>query len=126
MLACKSEASAATISKHYADEISGSINWFRGAYDHTCQSVPVIVHPSDIMDAAATPPHGVRVIAADQLGALRDACRQFATSVKDRLDDPAHIRRALSAHELLGRQIVTRFTASPRQAKAGMKPGLVA
>jgi hypothetical protein len=126
LLACKSEATALTISKHYADEISGSVNWFLGAYDHTCQAVPVIVHPSDGMDAAASPPQGVRVMAADQLAALRDACRHFATSVKDRLGEPAHIRRALSANDLLGRQIVARYTASPRQAKLAMKPGIMA
>ena len=85
LLSCKSEATAATISAHYADEISGSVNWFRQTYDHSCQAVPVIVHPSELMDLAASPPSGTRVIAKTQLAALRDACRGFAVSVKDRL-----------------------------------------
>jgi hypothetical protein len=54
LLACKSGATAPTISKHYADEISGSVNWLRSAYDHTCQAVPVIIHPSEFMDATAS------------------------------------------------------------------------
>ena len=126
LLACKSEAVTQTISKHYADEISGSMNWFRGAYDHTCQAVPVIIHPSEVMDAAASPPPGIRVIATSQLAALRDACRQFATSVKDRLNEPAQVRQALGASGLLGRQVVNRFSAAPKQAKSGAKPGVVA
>lgn len=118
LLACKSEATASTISKHYADEISGSANWFRNAYDHSCKAVPVIVHPAATMDAAASPPSGTRVIAMDQLAALRDACRAFATSVKDRLSEPSEIRFALTAHNLLGSQVVPHFSVPVRKPKA--------
>jgi hypothetical protein len=118
LLACKSEATAPAISKHYADEISGSVNWFRATYDHTCQAVPVIVHPSDVMDAAASPPPGIRVVATNQLSALQDACRRFASSVKDRLNEPAQVRHALTANGLLGRQFVDQYTISPKQLRA--------
>jgi len=117
LLACKSEATATSISKHYADEISGSVNWFRGTYDHSCRAVPVIVHPSELMDAAASPPPGTRVIARNQLATVRDACRAFATSVKDRLSEPAHVRYALTAYDLLGRQIVDRYSAPVRMQR---------
>ena len=115
LLACKSEATSATISKHYADEVGGSVNWFRGAYDHSCQAVPVIVHPASIMDAGASPPPGTRVIAKDQLASLREACRSFAMSVKDRLSEPSHVRYALTSHNLLGRQIVTQYSLAMKK-----------
>jgi len=118
LLACKSEATASTISQHYADEISGFANWFQGAYDHSCKAVPVIVHPSTTMDAEASPPPGTRVIAKDQLSALRVACRGFALSVKDRLSETAHVRFALTAHNLLGRQVVDNYSVTPRKLKA--------
>jgi hypothetical protein len=118
LLSCKSEATAPAISKHYADEISGSVNWFRDAYDHSCKAVSMIVHPSVTMDAAASPPSGTRVIATDQLAALRDACRGFASSVKDRLLEPAQVRYALTAQGLLGRQVVDQFSLPPRKLQA--------
>ena len=117
LLACKTEATAATISAHYADEISGAVNWFLQTYDHSCQAVPVIVHPSELMDIAASPPSGTRVIAKNQLAALRDACRGVAMSVKDRLSEPAHIRYALTSHGLLGRQVLDQYSISPKLPK---------
>jgi hypothetical protein len=117
LLSCKSEATASTISQHYADEISGFANWFQSAYDHSCKAVPVIVHPSPTMDAEASPPPGTRVIAKDQLAALRSACRGFALSVKDRLSETAHVRFALTAHNLLGRQVVDHYSLPPRKLK---------
>jgi hypothetical protein len=66
------------------------------------------------MDLAASPPSGTRVIAKTQLAALRDACRGFAMSVKDRLSEPAHIRYALSSHSLLGRQVLDQYSVVPK------------
>lgn len=123
LLACKSEATAATISAHYADEISGAVNWFRQTYDHSCQAVPVIVHPSELMDIAASPPSGTRVIAKNQLAALRAACRGVAMSVKDRLSEPAHIRYALTSHGLLGRQVLDQYSISPKLPKPKKRSG---
>jgi len=125
LLACKSEATAATISAHYADEISGAVNWFSRTYDHSCRAVPVIVHPSELMDLAAAPPSGTRVIAKDQLAALREACRGVAISVKDRISEPAHIRNALISHGLLGRQVLDQYGVSPKLPRP-MKKGSAA
>jgi hypothetical protein len=114
LLPCKSGAVSPTISKRYSDEVSGSVNWFSTYYDHTFTAVPVIVHPSDILDSGASPPVGMRVMTGIQVGALRDAVRAFALAVKDRLDEPVHVRQSLSAQGLLGKQVVDRYTVSPR------------
>src|SRR4051812_22090083 len=56
-------------SSFFHDEISGSINWLRASYDHSCKAVPVIVHPAATMDAAPSPPSETRVIGTVQLAA---------------------------------------------------------
>jgi len=114
LLSCKSEATADAISAHYADQMSGAVNWFQSAYDHSCRAVSVIVHPSELMDQGASPPPGTRVLARDQLAAFKDACRAFGTSVKDRLSEPSQIRFALTAHSLLGHRVVDQYTAPVR------------
>lgn len=113
---CKSEATSATISKHYTDEVSGAINWFKGAYDHTCKPTAVIIHRSNVLDKLAAPPAGMRCISQHELNELKKACESFAIAVKDQLDDVAHLRSALASNGLLGGQFIQRYTAVPKQA----------
>ncbi len=115
LLPCKSEATSPTISKHYTDEVSGAVNWFKGAYDSTCNATPVIVHPSSVLDKLAAPPVGMKCMGVPELDALRKACESFASGIKDRLNDVIHIKSALSVNGLLGTQILKRFAIVPKK-----------
>ena len=115
LLPCKSGAVSATISKHYGDEVSGSVNWFAQNYDHTFNATPVIIHPSAQLDTLATPPANMRVMTAAQIEVLRDRARSFAQSIKDRLTEHAQVRYALSANNLLGEHFVQGNTILPRR-----------
>ncbi len=110
LLPCKSGAVSGTISKHYCDEVGGSANWFTEEYDHTFSATPVIIHPSATLDRLATPPANMRVMTAVQVETLRDRVRAFAHSVKDRLNEPAQMRWALNANNLLGEHFVQNNT----------------
>ena len=46
ILPCKSGSVSDAISKQYADQISGNLNWFKATYGRDCQGVPVMVHPA--------------------------------------------------------------------------------
>lgn len=115
LLPCKSGAVSESISKRYCDEVSGSANWFAQNYDHTFSSTPIIIHPSALLDALATPPANMRVMTAVQIEILRDRARSFAHSIKDRLTEHAQVRHALSANNLLGDHFVQNNTIIPRR-----------
>lgn len=116
LLPCKSGAVSPTISKNYSDEVGGSANWFAQAYDHTFRATPVIVHPSATLDALAAPPPDLRVMTNIQIDTLKDRVRSFAHSVKDRLNEPAQVRFALTANFLLGEHFVQNNTITPKKS----------
>lgn len=117
LLPCKSEATSTTISKDYADQVSGSATWFEGAYDHTCHAVPVIVHPSTQLDKFASAPAETRVMNEEKLGALKKAALAFVVAAKDNLEGGTqNIRALLSAERLLGNQLLDRFTLPVKKA----------
>ena len=114
---CKSEATAEKISKSYADQVSGNMNWFRTEYDATCHPFPIIVHPSTVLDSDASPPQNMRVMGKIELDKLVQCARSFAIAVKDRVDDTDHVRASLSANHLLGTQFVDAFSIVPRRKR---------
>lgn len=116
LLPCKSEAVAATISKNYADQVSGSAAWFAGAYDQTCSAVPVLIHPSQTLDAMAAVPEDTMVLTAAKLEGLKSAVSSYVTAVKGRLDNTVHVRSNLEANNLLGTQIVGQHTLPVKKA----------
>ena len=114
---CKSAATAGAISKLYADQASGNMNWFASTYGKGSKGTPVIVHPATILDNDAFPPENTRVMGKDELAKFHSACVAFATAIKDDLQNVAKIKAALSANFLLGDQFLQRFTVVPKKNK---------
>lgn len=119
VIECKNEATATTVSKGYVNQLAGSINWFKATYDQTCTSTPFIVHPSDLVDHAATPPEGARVINIEKLGLFREAVRRFAigASTTFRTCGTKDIAMQLTSSKLLAAQFVEQFSVSPRASR---------
>jgi len=109
MFACKSEAIAKKISKQYADQISGNVNWFNEQYGSGCHATPIVAHPADTFESDATPPPDTRVLDRKALRRLKDACLSYATAVKDRVDDTDFIKSTLLANKLNSDKIVTQY-----------------
>ena len=59
---CKSAATVGAISKKYADQASGNMNWFTSTYGKSNKGTPVIVHPATILEGDAFPPESTRVM----------------------------------------------------------------
>ena len=80
IIACKNCAESPTISKRYCDELSGSVNWFNKHYEG-CKYVPVMVHPSHVVDHLASPMPEIRVIDSEKLLQLKNAIRYLISSI---------------------------------------------
>jgi hypothetical protein len=85
---CKSGAISNAISKQYADQASGNMNWFTQTYGPGCVSTPVIVHPSTVLDNDAYAPNSTRVIDKGSLTKLCEAVSAYAAGIKDTFDNP--------------------------------------
>jgi hypothetical protein len=107
---CKSGASSNVISKQYADQASGNMNWFIQTYGPGCVGTPVIVHPSTILHKDAYAPSSTRVIDKGGLTKLREAILAYVTGIKDTFDNPAQIQAHLNANKLLAAQFFEAFT----------------
>lgn len=116
---CKNEAVAATITKTYANQLAGSVNWFQATYDKSCSWTPIIIHPSETFEYAATPPTGTRVVNASRLVLLREATRQFAAGASStfRTCTAKDMASLLGSTNLLSSQILERFSVPPRAAR---------
>lgn len=110
VISCKSEASSKFIAKKYADNLSGSVNWFKRYYDASCRVTPVIAHPVRIFDSDASPHEETRVIDQERLELLRAELRAFADGVGDRFGETEFVRERLAHHNLVGSQLLGRFT----------------
>jgi hypothetical protein len=118
VIECKSSATGTSINKYYANQLSGSVNWFDERYDQTTR-VPILVHPASAVEAAATPHPDTRIIEAKSLPALKDAIRSFARAAASRVDtiDAKQAQQLLDYHGLTPDAILQRFTVAPKKAK---------
>jgi hypothetical protein len=81
VIECKNGATANTIAKKDADQLTGSMNWFRAAYDQSCHATPIMVHPSVVFDAAASPMPDLRIIEEECLAKIRAELLSYASAI---------------------------------------------
>lgn len=106
VIEAKSGAIAKVIHKRDANQLSGSMNWFRERYDTTARGLPVIVHPARTTARDATAAPGTRVLDADGLDRLRSAARAFATALASTEWNTAeHVNDLLAGHHLRGGEL---------------------
>jgi hypothetical protein len=119
VIECKNGATTETISKTDCDQLSGSANWFAGAYDASCKATAVLIHPSREADRACAPPAGMRVVNVDRLEELKTSIRGFVSAVAGGAWPPtAKALGDLLVHYSVSRSlIVQRFTDSVRVKK---------
>ena len=116
VIECKSSATNPTISKHYANQLSGSMHWFYKRYDQTSKAIAILVHPSRKFEDAATPDPSTRVITAQTLPHFKEAIRAFIRASATSLStlDSTHVQKLLEQHNLTPSKIVQTFTESPK------------
>jgi hypothetical protein len=116
VIECKSEATVGTVSKHYANQLAGSVNWFNDRYGNDSTCAPVLVHPSHVFEHAATPPSGTRVITADDLAKFRDAVRAYVHAIKTSFTtlDATKLQQLLEHHRLTADGLLAAYTRNPK------------
>ncbi len=62
VIECKTEATTPTIKKDYCNQLSGSVNWFKENYVYPNECIPIMIHPSTVVDAVASPDENMRGI----------------------------------------------------------------
>ncbi|MEI2313657.1 DEAD/DEAH box helicase family protein [Bacillus nitratireducens] len=81
VIECKNEAITETISKGYCNQLNGSIIWFTEKYRGNMDFTPILIHPSNRFERAASPSPNIRIINAEKLESLRRNLREYAKQV---------------------------------------------
>lgn len=115
VIECKNGAVVDSISKQYCNQLNGSVNWFYKKYDHTCQLVPILIHPSHKFDYSASPHQDIRIMQENKLALLKENLLQFAKSVAT---DPYNIMKIdelLNNYGFKENQFIQKYTVKYTQ-----------
>ena len=80
IISAKNEATSDTISKKYADNLSGSWNWFKKEYAGD-EDIPVIIHPSNKLAFGAYCVEGAMALKSNGLKSLISNVRYFTIAL---------------------------------------------
>lgn len=102
VIEAKNEATTSTISKVYCNQLNGSCNWFEGKYDNTCSYLPILVHPSNVFEYAASPKSTMRIMTKEKLDEFCKSVHDFIKSICSNyeLGNQVAIREKLIAYKL--------------------------
>lgn len=116
VIEAKNGVTTGIISKDHANQLAGSIHWFRQRYDSSCTVTPVLAHPSTRLGPAATTPPDTRVIDIAGLRQLKDEVRHVVTAIGNGSwpPQPDTLRQLLMRHHLHAGTLLQRFSSVPR------------
>ena len=117
VIECKSGAVSDTISKDYCNQLDGSMRWFNEVYGSRFSAVPVIIHPSTIIDKQATPVSDMRVINQAKLEYLKKQVHDWAVALSqdNNWENETNIADLLIHYKLRNIDIVNNFTCLPNR-----------
>ncbi len=112
VIECKNCATSKTISKDYCNQLNGSMAWFAEKYDTSCKATPILIHPVNFFEFAASPHKDTRIMTRDILSEFKRSIRDFIKAISSlpKLNDIKKINDLLEHHSLTGKKIVSRFT----------------
>lgn len=116
VIECKNGAISEKVNKHDCNQLTGSVTWFHAKYDQTTSCTPIIVHPSNVFERAATPAPGTRVVTVEKLDNFKQAVREFAVAVASKMSSIEHgeVYRILDQKNLTQQKIVDTFTIAAK------------
>lgn len=102
IIEAKSGAVVNRISRHYINQLAGSMNWFGERYDGSVAATPVMIHPADTLNKDASPITGARIITEPKMALLCKALRGFADGLVSagRWDVPDTVAGLLTGHKI--------------------------
>jgi len=118
IIECKNGATTPFIAKKDADQLAGSVNWFRGSYDQSCQATPVMVHPSLVFHQTASPMADVRIIDGECLAKIRAELLSYASAIGalNALPKADLLQSFLAQSGFTREKFVPNFTKTPKRS----------
>ena len=117
VIEAKSGATGAMIWKKDINQLAGSVNWCKTEYGAETTVVPVMMHPTNIVERSGTPPSGARILNGEKLEALKAAVLAYATALaqQDAFRDEGKVGEQLGAHRLLAGDIINAYSVAARR-----------
>jgi tetratricopeptide (TPR) repeat protein len=111
---CKNGATTDFICKEYCNQLNGSGVWFKNKYDHTCEFTPIMIHPSNIFEHAASPESKTRIINGEKLSLFCQNTSNFINSicVENKMNDDKAIRDRLISYRLNADDFLINYTTN--------------
>jgi Type III restriction enzyme, res subunit/Helicase C-terminal domain len=112
VIECKNGAITPTISKGYCNQLNGSGEWFINSYDRTCEFTPIMIHPSNIFEHAASPKAITRIMNGEKIELLRNNISNFINALcsSNKTDDIQTIRSQLMSYKLRADEFCDTYT----------------
>lgn len=112
VIECKTEATTQTIKKDYCNQLSGSVNWFKENYVYPNECIPIMVHPSKVVDVVASPDENMRVMTEEELVCFRKNLRDFYSALchNGNISDVSKINELLRIYKLRKGDIANMYT----------------
>ncbi|KAB1118474.1 DEAD/DEAH box helicase [Micromonospora aurantiaca] len=112
VIEAKTGAQAPRIWKKDINQLSGSVNWCQREYGSDAMVIPVLVHPTHVVEHSGTPPRDTRIISEPKLKALKHAIRRFARAIAldDKYRTPGAVEPQLAALDLSASALITTYT----------------
>ena len=108
-----------TIAKSDLDQLGGSVRWDQKTYQGI-ESIAVMAHPSNVIDARGTAVPGMRVVTPAKWEELKAAVRALAVALADgagRWDDNQAVAQQLAQHKLTAGNLFQTYAVAPRPSK---------
>jgi len=112
VIECKNGAVTDIVSKSDCNQLNGSGEWFSNTYDSTCRFIPIMIHPSNKFEHAASPKSITRMINKDKLALFCTNISDFIKSVcvVNNIHDDNFIREKLAFHKLIAIDFESTYT----------------
>lgn len=110
VIECKNEAVTTTISKKYCNQLNGSLVWFNTHYPLISRVTPIMIHPYNKFEYAASPHQSIRIMTKEKLEELRENLAAFITQIASCNYDMATVAGLLKSFNLEHDLFINRYT----------------
>lgn len=119
VIEAKTGSGAPEIWKKDINQLAGSANWCGTEYGSSARVIPILVHPSRMVERTGTPPAGTRVITETKLSALKHAVREYARALarEDQYRVPSSVDQQLRSAKLDASSVIQEFSLEARRSK---------
>ncbi|MHA0036664.1 HEAT repeat domain-containing protein (plasmid) [Deinococcus sp. PESE-38] len=117
VIECKNGAITEEVSKHDADQLSGSMNWFAEVYGPGFEVTPVMVHPSATFGRQAFPHPDTRIVTKDGLRRFRNSTKAFSVALASGELNVTRVGHLLIEHSLTPALLLRDYTERHRAAR---------